>query len=85
MRAASLNANVGACYAQAILRGTQEPTITKLSQVCVANNISLPFVMFCFEMSPETRRLFELMESDPTARDDILELLEWKQALELFL
>lgn len=78
MRAASLNAKVGAGYVQAVIRGVQEPTISKLSQVCAANGISFPYIMFGFDMSPETHRLLELMEGDPVARDGILKLLERK-------
>ncbi len=76
MRAASINAGLGAGWVQATLQEDgPEPSIVKLAQMCAKNGISLPYVLFGFEMSSETRQILEMMESDPQKRDGLLALM----------
>ena len=75
MRAASIAAGFGPGYVHSIIDGT-EPTVTRLATVCEVNGISLAYVLFGFDITPETERLLSLMEDDQKARDGILTLLE---------
>lgn len=75
-RAASEKAGLGAGYISSVLKNGQEPTVANLAKICAANGISLSYVIFGIEISPETRRLLDLMEKDPQATASILALLD---------
>jgi len=75
MRLASSNAGLGKGYVHSVIKAGTEPTVKKLAKICEANGISLAYVLFGIDMSPETQKLVELMESDPDRRDSILSLL----------
>lgn len=78
MRVASINGGTTPGYLHSVIKGGAEPTVQKLAQICTANGFSLAYVVFGFEISPETERLMTLMESEPQARDGILSLLDKK-------
>lgn len=80
MRNASANAGFGNGYVQSVVKDGIEPTVKKLAKICEANGISFAYVLFGIEMSPETRKLLKLMESDPAKRDGILALLSGRPA-----
>lgn len=76
MRDASIRGNTTPGYLYSVLKSGAEPTVQKLAQICEGNGFSLAYVLFGFEISPETERLMALMEKEPRARDGILSLLE---------
>lgn len=76
MREASKRGDTTPGYLHSVLKDGAEPTVQKLAKICEANGFSLAFVLFGFEISPETERLMTLMEQDTRARDGILALLE---------
>jgi transcriptional regulator with XRE-family HTH domain len=78
MRDASIRGGTTPGYLYSIIKTGAEPTVQKLAKICEANNFSLTYVLFGFEISPETERLMSLMENDPQARDGILSLLDKK-------
>jgi transcriptional regulator with XRE-family HTH domain len=74
-REVSLSAGFGAGYVHSILNEGKEPTVSKLASVCAAANISLGYIIYGVELSPETERLISLIETNPEKRDMILALL----------
>lgn len=76
MRAASLKAELTAGYAHSILKDGKEPTVAYLARLCEANNISLAYVLFGYDMSPATEKLIDLIERSPERRDAVLALLD---------
>lgn len=78
MREASRRGGTTAGYLHSVIKDGAEPTVQKLASICEANGFSLAYVLFGFEISPETERLMTLMEKEPQARDGILSLLEKK-------
>jgi transcriptional regulator with XRE-family HTH domain len=75
MRAASVNANLGPGYVHSVVKDGQEPTVAKLAAICAANDISFSYVVLGVDVSPETKRLLEMIGRDEKARDGILALL----------
>jgi transcriptional regulator with XRE-family HTH domain len=76
MRNVSEIAKLNPGYVHAIIKDGREPTIGNLAKVCSAAEISLSYVLYGFEMSPQTERLIALIEQHPDKRDGILALLE---------
>lgn len=75
MRAASLAAGKGPGYVQNLLSSETDPTVSALLKVCNANNISFSYVVFGLEMTPEMRRLLDVVENDPEKLPALLALL----------
>lgn len=76
MRAASQKAGLTPGYLYSILKEGREPTVANLTKICQANNFSLAYLLFGFEISPATEKLIELIESSPERRDAVLALLD---------
>jgi hypothetical protein len=74
-RDASIKAGASSGYVHSIIKGTADPGTKKLAEICQANNISFPYVLLGFEITPETERLVRLFSADPGKRDSILSLL----------
>ncbi len=74
--AASLKAGASTGYVHSILSGNADPGTKKLATICRANGISFAYVVFGFEMSPETEELLSLFEAHPEQRDNILALIK---------
>jgi transcriptional regulator with XRE-family HTH domain len=76
MRAASLAARQNAGYMHSILKTDRDPSVTHLIAVCQVLNVSLTYIIFGWDVSPQTERLLQLAERNPAARDNLLALLE---------
>lgn len=75
-RAASLAAGQGPGYVHSILSEGKEPSVPNLEAVCKAAGVTLQYVLYGYNISPETERLLRLMEENPDSRDGILRILE---------
>jgi transcriptional regulator with XRE-family HTH domain len=75
-RQASLAAGLGPGYVHSIIAEGKEPTVTNLAQVCNAIGVSLAYVMYGAEISPQVEKLISLIDQNPQKRDAILALLE---------
>ncbi|WP_333696820.1 hypothetical protein [Phaeobacter italicus] len=76
-RAASIKGGTTPGYLHSVLKEDgAEPTVQKLARICAGNNLSLVYILFGFEISPEAEKLLSLMEAEPKSRDAILALLE---------
>ena len=76
MRRVSEDAKLNPGYVHSILSSDREPTIGNLAKICKVADLSLSYVMYGFEMSPETERLISLLEKNPEKRASMLALLE---------
>ena len=74
--AASANAGFSKGYVHSIIAGNADPGTKKLAELCQKNGISFSYVVFGFDMSPETEALVRAFEADPARRDSILSLLK---------
>ena len=74
-RGTSLKANLNPGFIHGILIEGKEPTIANLAQVCEAIGVSLSYIIYGYEITPETERLLRLIEEHPEKRDLILGLL----------
>lgn len=75
MRTAGVNAGLGMSYVSGILKEGKDPQVTKLAKLCDANGISLTWVLYGIDITPESEKLLKLFESEPEKRDSILALL----------
>lgn len=78
-RSVSLAAGQGPGYVHSILSEGKDPSVANLEAVCRAVGVSLQFVLYGYEISPETERLLRLMEDHPESRDGILKILEARE------
>jgi transcriptional regulator with XRE-family HTH domain len=79
MRAVSLAAGLGPGYVHSILKDEKDPTIENLIAVANATGVSLSYLLYGFEVSPETEEVLQLLESRPGQRSAILQLLRAKE------
>lgn len=75
-RAASIAAGLGPGYVHSILAEGKDPSVDNLVAVCKVAGVSVAFVLYGIEMSPETERILRLLEVNPEARDGVLRILE---------
>lgn len=75
-RGVSLAAEQGAGYVHSILSEGKDPSVVNLEAVCRAVGVSLQYILYGYDISPETERLLRLMEANPESRDGILKILE---------
>ncbi len=75
-RSISLAAGKGAGYLHSILSEGKEPTIESLSRICHAIDISMNYILYGKEVSPEDKEFIELISKlSPEERKAILTLL----------
>lgn len=74
-RSVSLASGNGPGYVHSILSEGKEPTVTNLAAVCDVVGVSLYYILYGVEVSPETEAIIKKLEENPNARDGILALL----------
>lgn len=75
MRAVSLAAGLGPGYVHSILKDGRDPTIENLISVAGVIDVSLSYLLYGYDVSPETEEILQLLESQPSHRGAILQLL----------
>lgn len=76
MRSVSKGAGMGYGYLHSVLVEKKEPTISRLSALCDEMNVSLPWVMYGYNISPDSVKILSRLEKNPGKREGILKLLE---------
>lgn len=71
----SLKVGKGAGYVHSILSEGKDPTIENLIAVCQELGVSLTWIVYGFEISPQTERILSLIEQNPDDRAAVLQLL----------
>lgn len=74
-RAVSIAAGLGPGYINALLREGREPTVGSAIRVCRELGISLPWLIYGIEMSPQTEEILRLLDDHPAERAGILQIL----------
>jgi len=76
MRDVSLRAGLAAGYVASLLGKEQkDPTISNLAAVCDAVGVSLPFVLYGYEITPEDQEIVAAMHENPVKRDAVITLI----------
>ncbi len=77
-RAVSIDAGLGKGYLFSITNEGKDPSVVNLAKICDALDISLAYVLFGLEISPETEALMMRIERNSAQRDGILSILDPK-------
>lgn len=75
-REVSLKSGNGPGYIHSITAEGKVPKVTNLAEVCDAAGLSLTYVMFGHEMSPELEELMSRVEAKPEKLASLLDLLK---------
>ena len=74
-RAVSLAAGYGPGLVNSWIKDNKDPTIGNLLGVCSVLGISSSWLLYGYEVTPETEEILRLLEANPAARDGILKIL----------
>lgn len=76
-RKVSLAAKLGPGVVNSWINGNEgkEPMMDSLLKVCSVLNVSLPSILYGYEISGDTEEILRLLERHPDARPEILGLL----------
>lgn len=74
-RSVSLAAGLGPGYVNSLLNEGKDPTVENATRVCKELGISLSWLIYGIEMSPETEEILRLLEERPDERAGILQIL----------
>lgn len=74
-RAVSIAAGLGPGYINALFREGREPTVGHAIRVCEVLGISLSWLLYGIDMSPESEEILRLLEDHPDEREGILQIL----------
>ena len=75
LRAISLKANCGAGYLHSILKEGKDPTIERLIAICEQVPVSIAYILYGVDVTPEDAQILEAMKRDRKTRDAVLTLL----------
>ena len=75
MRDVSVKSGKGEGYLHSVLKDGKDPGIDNLITVCAVVGVSLPYILYGYDMSPATERIVRLLEENPAARDGVLQIL----------
>lgn len=70
-----LAAGLSAGYLTNILTRGQVPTVSKLSAICSELGVSIAYIMYGYDISPDSLEVLELLQQQPEKQDAILKLL----------
>lgn len=73
--ALSLEAGTARNYLYSILKEGREPTIAKLLALCDVLKVSPVYLLYGFDVDPETADLIVAIQGNPRAREALLSLL----------
>lgn len=77
-RSLSLAANLGAGAVNSWFTEGKEPSVANFIAVAQELNVSVSWLLYGINISRETEELLQLLESQPDARDGILQVLRAK-------
>lgn len=77
MRAISLSAGMSHSYIRSILEEGKDPTVESLAKICKEINVSLPFVLYGYDLTAEQEEFINLFSRASSAdQKAILTLLK---------
>lgn len=75
-RQVSLQSGNGHGYFHSIVKDGKEPSVGNLAEICKVLNVSMSYILYGFDISPETEKIIQALEANPSKRDGILALLK---------
>lgn len=78
-RKVSLDSGNGPGYVHSILSEGKDPTIEKLTSVCAAAGLSMSYILYGFNVTPEDEAVISALHESPEKRAAVLTLLGQKQ------
>lgn len=79
-RQVSLAAGNAAGYANSLIKDGKDPSIENLIGICDQVGVSLSYVPYGFDVSPETEEVLRLLQEKPSARKGVLQILRGDDA-----
>ena len=79
-RSVSLRAQLGQGYLHSILDEGKEPTIQNLADVCAAIPVSMSYILYGFDVTPEDEAIIAAMHESPEKRQAVLTLISTKSS-----
>lgn len=80
MREVSLAAGAGAGYLHSILKEGKDPGIERLSAICDQIGVSLPYILYGINITPEDEKIVAAAQRSPQLRAAVLALLRDQDA-----
>ncbi|WP_234886437.1 helix-turn-helix domain-containing protein [Agrobacterium vitis] len=74
-RAVSLAAGLGPGYIHSILSEGKDPTVDNLIAVANALDVSVSYLLYGYDLTPETEKILSLLEKNPEARAGVFRIL----------
>jgi lambda repressor-like predicted transcriptional regulator len=75
MRKASLDAGFSETFAHGVLKLGRDPGVENLTTLCDSLGLSVSYIIFGHDISPETEELLRLFQENPEKRKAILQLM----------
>ena len=80
LRAISLNAGKSPGYMHSILVEGKDPTIDNLIKVCDVLSISLSYILYGVDITPESEEVLARLQQNPQLLDGVLRILRSQAA-----
>lgn len=74
-RGVSLKAGLGAGYVNSLFNEGKDPALDHVMRLCAALDVSAAYVLFGFNVTPETERIMRAVEDSPERRAALVALL----------
>lgn len=81
MRQVSLKADCGPGYVHSILKDGKDPSIDRLQKVGEVLGLTVSYILYGIDVSPETAEVVRLLEMHPRKRQGILAILRDEDTL----
>lgn len=75
-RQISLQSGNGHGYFHSIVKDGKEPSVGNLAEICKVLGVSMSYILYGFDISPETEKIIQALERNPSKRDGIYALLK---------
>jgi len=75
MRKASLDAGFSSTFAHGILKLERDPGVENLTRLCDSLGLSVSYIIFGHDISPDAEELLRLFQAHPERRKAILQLM----------
>ena len=67
-RSVSLKAGLGAGYVNSLVKEGKDPAVDHVLRICAALDVSAAYILFGFNVTPETERIMRAVEDSPERR-----------------
>ena len=74
-RSVSLKAGLGAGYVNSLVKEGKDPAVDHVLRICAALDVSAAYILFGFNVTPETERIMRAVEDSPERRAALVALL----------